>query len=404
MKKIRKLLIGLAGLSLSLGAAIGVGLTADKGASEAKADGDIRLYLDITGFKTWYDQDPVTIKFKTYNDTHEEQLFDTVRVSDYCYYIDIAPATLEEYASGNGYSFARCSADGKTVHNTAGWITYSAGIKTCCYVTSWDYGNWSNSNQYTWTLVGAQNGTWTDDPATQTINYPLTFRFDADGMAFYNIDIDLDNGAVFKVKNSEGVFYGYEYMSSNALGYTYLSGSGDNNITVGNGGGKFEVYFKPLVWLDGKPKQGNYWMQVSSTTEIISFSTRFLTAMRNDDVCGNTKARQDDYNKSGIDTIWSTWKNEFDGSLTDGARNKFKEDSSLTNVSDAAKLYLHVVDRYGSSYIWTKASAVSSRVNPVTSMGTITSNVTLIIAISLTTLSVVAVGGYFFIRRRKEDR
>ena len=54
MKKMKKLLIGLAGLSLSVGAAIGVGLNADNGAKEAKAETYSGTVVVDTTYATFY--------------------------------------------------------------------------------------------------------------------------------------------------------------------------------------------------------------------------------------------------------------------------------------------------------------------------------------------------------------
>ena len=53
MKKLKRLLIAVAGLSLSVGAAVGVGLHVDRGIKEAKAENESTLYLDISGYTDW---------------------------------------------------------------------------------------------------------------------------------------------------------------------------------------------------------------------------------------------------------------------------------------------------------------------------------------------------------------
>ena len=247
-----------------------------------------------------------------------------------------------------------------------------------------------------WYVKGSMGTTgWTADPA-----YKLNLRRNDSGkIDFYSTTIEFEEGDEFKVSNvSYDSFYGYdtlrEYGGLSAKEKGHVSGKDASNITVVVGG-TYEVYADTH-----EAKQ--IWVQIDSQSEIEDFSSRFLTAMRANAVCGNTEERHNDNNKAGIDTVWSTWKDEFEGSLTDGAKEKFLTTNANKDVSDAAKLYKQIVTRYGESYKWDDVPTSSNVVvNPINN----DSNDSMTIAIvAVSAISLIAIGSFFFVRKRKESK
>ena len=108
---------------------------------------------------------------------------------------------------------------------------------------------------------------------------------------------------------------------------------------------------------------------------------------------------EDADNHSGVASIWTTWKNEYEG-LSSDIRTVFKTSDNAT-IARARGLYHHVMTRY-SAYLtaWTDGPSASYNIGTLTNE---TNNVTPIVIILISVIGLVAVGSIFVIRRRKEN-
>lgn len=127
------------------------------------------------------------------------------------------------------------------------------------------------------------------------------------------------------------------------------------------------------------------------------FATDFVAAMEDDDVCGTTDSRHNDNNATAVSAIWDDWKGLYN-SLKSTTQGSFK-DSTTSKGTQAKALYLHIVDRYKLT-AWTNAP--SGLVNISFENNNSASSATLVI-ILVASISLVAVSGYFVIRRRREN-
>ena len=250
-------------------------------------------------------------------------------------------------------------------------------------------GSWTQDDQKTWTVVGATNGVWAG--GDEDISISLTMRFDKEGLEFYNTSVELTAGSVFKVKNSTNNYYGYDCIEEgdgSVLDLGDVSGNGNSNITVVNSG-TYEIYMKPFV--------AKFWMQENSEESATSWASSFLSETNS--ICSNGGTSAD--HLSALEGVWSTLKSSYE-SLTTGAKNILKAGTANATVADAHDRYVHIMQRYGNDLSafngWTVSG--SRNVLPVIAKEN-TNTIAIIVIISL--VSVTAIGGYFFIKRRQEN-
>ncbi len=384
------------GLAAVLGLGVGAGLKAGQ-VKEAKAGDAVRLYLDMSSNSDWYSSS-ATFKVHTWNSANGDKYFPATKAANAYYYADVDLAT---YSSGGGYRFSRFDSEGKTEWTKGAWNDYAGGVNNYYKVDSGSYttttGTWS-SVETSWQVLGAQNGEWT--ALHQDIEIDLTIKFDSDGLQLYTRTLTLEKNAQFKVKSAGGVYYGFDKVDNGAggarkAGNVVKAADGDDpNIKVVNGG-IYEIYVKPLA-----ADANKIWLQENSDESAKNFSNDFLTAMRAGGVCGTTDESQKRDNKTAVEAIWSTWKTNFEA-LTTGAKSSFGSLSD-ENVVAARKLYVHCRDRY-SLTAWTGAPATASNVvtNPINNNS---DNALTIAIVAASAISLLAVGGFFFIRKRKESK
>lgn len=393
------------GLAAVLGLGAGVGLKAGQ-VRETKATGTTRIYLDMslrndamTNDNNWSSSN-ASFKVQTWGTTPGDAFTVAVKAANNYWYADVDLTNVE------GYRFIRYDSTGINEWNRGKWtsditVNYFVPSAWSGGGTGNDSGNtngtWSKVNTTNWKVTGHTGGTWAGDADT---NIALSsVKFDGDGLQVYSTSVALEANTLIKFTDGTN-WYGYDKLSTynnqsaREKGYVIKATEGDDpNIKVVTGG-TYEVYVKPA--------DNSVWMQLDSQSEIVDFSTRFLSAMRNNSVCGSTEARQKEYNKAGIDTVWSTWKNEFENDLTSGARSKLLESNANENVSNAAKLYNHIVGRYGEGYAWSGAPASSNvAMNPIINNS---NDNAVVVIVAFSALSLLALCGFFFIRKRKESK
>ena len=328
-KRIIGISLGVASLVATAGATFAFNMNSK--AQEVRAASPTRLYLDTSGFADWHSSS-ASFKVHTWNNANGDKYFPVTRLnqgSDVCWYADVDLAT---YANGGGYRFTRYNSDGSTEWNKGAWQTYADGVKTYYYATGWTAGTWSNNDQKSWSIKGSASGNWTG--GSDDIDITLTKRIDDEGLQFYSTNVVLPAGAQFKVVNTtDNDWLGFNKMETNDLGKTYLTGKNDSNISVGNGGGTFEIYMKPST--------GKFWAQVSSITEATTFSSNFLSATNSICSSGSTSADH----SSALLGIWSAQTTAWN-KLTSGAKNAFKVGTANSTITNAHDRYVHIMTRY----------------------------------------------------------
>ena len=167
-----------------------------------------------------------------------------------------------------------------------------------------------------------------------------------------------------------------------------VSGSGSSNITVVNSG-SYESYMKPFA--------SKFWMQENSEASATSWATDFVN--QTNSICSNGCTSAD--HLDALKSVWTGLKNSF-YSLTLGARNIVKAGSANATVANAHDRYVHIMTRYtGELDEFRDWSVSGSRILlPVTSNQN-SNTIGIIVIISI--VSVTAIGGFFFIRKRKEN-
>lgn len=380
-----KTILAIALSATGLSGAVAFGVAANKETiHETSAASTTRLYLDMSGFADWY-SDSASFKVHTWNSANGDQYHAVTKVDSAYYYADVDLAT---YASGGGYRFTRYNSTGSDEWNRGAWQSYTANKGTYYRATGWIAGTWDESNQKTWTVVGATNGVWAG--GDEDISIPLQMRFDGEGLQFINTTVELTANSVFKVKNSDNSYYGYDAIetgSGSVIAAGDVSGSGSGNITVVNTG-SYEIYMKPFA--------GKFWMQENSTATATSWCTSFLNATGSICSSGGTSADH----SSALSAIWSDQNTSF-GALTLGARNIIKTGTANATVADAHDRYVHIVTRYAGVLDefdeWTVSSA-----RPMNQIVKNSNSVAIIIVTSIALLS--ATGAFFILRKKRKEQ
>lgn len=101
-------------------------------------------------------------------------------------------------------------------------------------------------------------------------------------------------------------------------------------------------------------------------------------------------------NKSAVSTVWSDLKEMFEG-LTSGSKTSFSS-SSNAEIVQAKTAYLHIVSRYGLA-TWDGApSASQSTIRPIINSANYT-----LVAIIIGSISLISLGGFFLLKKKKEN-
>lgn len=259
-----------------------------------------------------------------------------------------------------------------------------------------------------WKVLGDSSGTW--DAQHQDIEVTLPYKTgsaESGGAEYYTQTLTLVEGAVFKVVNMNvqpNVYYGYDCLETgehSAKGtYVVADGTGtDVNIKVAVAG-TYELYMKAST--------GKIWMQISSQDEAIAYGGEFLSLI----TCNSDSVsfQIDAWNKVGSATTSAEYKFEH---LTSGARSylaSLQPNESGNDAEKAVARYDRILGKYGygtasgqyHDFMGRTPARLSANVRPFfNSTNNDGSNVVVIVIISA--FAVTAIGGYFFLRHRKEN-
>lgn len=169
-----------------------------------------------------------------------------------------------------------------------------------------------------------------------------------------------------------------------------------------NVAGTYEIYLKTTAGSD------KLWIQQDSATEAASYATTFLSTI----TCTNESTTFDinAWNKVGSATTSMEYKYE---QLTSGARNLLAEASPNqggTAIEQCAARYDRILSKYGygtatgqyHDFMGRTPAKQSAAIRPIISANSNDGNA-LLIGIVLSAFAVTAIGGYFFLRHRKEN-
>lgn len=420
MKKLRKLLIGLAGLSLSVGAAVGVGLNADKGAKEAKATGGATIYLD----NAWVAGGADTAKYWVHewdssnkNDTYDAWMTPAAN--------GLFTVTMNK-ASYDSLIFIRVSSNlndfkwpdqSDDSWNQTGDQTIPGGKNTFklydnCTDGEWDTNVRVNVADGTY-LVGKYHGAaenWeavslSNDKVTESVTYD-------EGLNKFYATVELYAGDYFKLINiNRGIQYWETIHSIRSADETYYPHDWNgNNIKVTKAG----IYYVTIGFETEGENIGKQWVYLSNSAS--AFADEFLSG--DTMTCDPTGVNEPVFKTEVKDYSWAYFDSYYKG-LDTYAKETFytaTNDKNGTNIEKFVSRYFTILANHGdvrdledklvyTQFLTNTAGTVRAAriVNniPVLSNGD-NSNTTLIVVIAISAISILTIGGYFFIRKRKE--
>lgn len=361
-------------LSLALGLGVGIGLKAN-GVKEAKADSSGTVAIDVGTIDWTTASAKIAFCFQKDGETDFWTNFASESsASEDIYSVSYAglsftPTKVNAVRFASGTSEPSWDA---TRHNNVYNLKYSKNMFVI--LTDWDVG-YDLTNLY----VKGDHNTWgtTDELTlnTTTMKYELSSTY-----IKKNQKIKLYNNAGTGGSARNG-WLGYtDNFSTDAK--TLVTNDVSDNAVFSNTSA-YSFSFDPLT------------LKVDIADEsadgAIEFSNQFTTAMATP--CADENA----YNKSAVSDIWGTWKSEFEN-LTADAKTEFRTNNN-SKIVQARKLYTHVQSRY-SLTSWDGASASSNAtINPIP---TNSESTTTLVITTVSLVSLLAVGGLFFLKKKKQ--
>lgn len=398
MKKIRKLLIGLAGLSLSVGAAIGVGLNADKGVKEAKAD-DVTytLWVEFKDDCRWdaqaYDAN-VKIGFHIWNNDNPGGAINTdlveltpgVQFVKFSFTTNINPnRIIAGRFKNNATSFTW---DTSLLLNRSDKLGDGVFYQSNGWLELKEYKDNGYCESYTWQSPHS---------VSLYVNGSLSTELDSrkrgdvsTKIEAYKTDINLALNDTFEI-DVAGVKYATTSVQDSIAGNFDLTGSKPKCLVPGS----YDLYFNT--------EANTLWIQMAADAEAEAYADYFLTNF----TCGGTTGPNAG-TVTAVEGTWTTLSSKWTP-MTSGAKAYFnvQPDEEGTKFQQVLARYKYVIEKYGtgeySDFMGKGYTKKLSAVAPVVVDNT-SANTALIAIITISAISLLAVGGYFFIRSKKEDR
>lgn len=201
-----------------------------------------------------------------------------------------------------------------------------------------------------------------------------------------------DEFKVFDITSGSDAGYVAEGMTND---YD-LFHSNDGNI-VCTSDTSYDIYYKP--------QHNAIWIEENATVAATHFAGTFLTVTGG--ICKDSSAGQGD---TDLDALKAAWNAKGDGTtlvdkwnvLSSGAKGVFASGTGHADIVSAVARYRVIMGRYaGTLTAFTDGPELAGG-NALVTSETSTTNQTLIIAI-VAALTIVSVGGFVFIRRRREN-
>ena len=400
------------GLVAMLGLGVGVGLaSANQEVKVAEATGEKTIYLYTNN--EWEAAEP-TVKVRLYNtSTKTNDYVVAQKIATNYYYAEI------NTTNHNGYQFQRFSTDGTEYWN--GYSSYCTNFSNnFCSLTSYTYDgdngtDWSFSDyvakdESILANVDAVSSFWYNDecslflwmngPRGQKIlsmsrvgNSNLLKATASTGGVFYTQLVVLRGNAAFNNGGSPDWSKCYNqsidlYVSSSDLGKTAIyvlsaETAGKKNATLNN--------LSDAYLIDAF---GNYFLSATTGYCGSALTTEQQTAIK------NTLDAMEAFEVNGVRTAFANGEIKH---TVDGHSNKANEAVSrywnMTHEADHAK-----GSAYGDFLELGGVFMARSLVSTEFAITSASNSNTLIIIIAASVVTLVAIGGYFYLRKRKEDR
>ena len=393
MKKRNVFAVAIASLALALG--VGAGLKANK-VQEVKADsapyvGSVCIeFQALGGTPNYWDDSNAKVAFYAFNNSTSKPYgwssMITTKAGTHNYEISYSFEN-DPFTSGTQFHLVRFNSshsdtpDWNDIWNRYDNITFSQVM----YMYNDNGVKVSAQNQVANYLVS--NGS--------ANNVRLSFnKFSTNVECYRNmVSIAKDEQFTIKFNNAE-----YHELKS-GVSATYFKE--ENNKIVCNVTGTYDLFF------DTNTKK--LWVQVDSVTEAAGFAHTFLDTT--DLICKDSSLGSGDTVLADLQAAWNK-KATPDGTslvekweaLTSGAKSAFGSNSNSV-IASARERYIVIMQRYGSPTLTAFTDGPSYSSNVVSTLAPAienSTNIALIIVI-VSTISLVALGGFFFIKRKKEN-
>lgn len=262
-------------------------------------------------------------------------------------------------------------------------------------------GAWQNpyygSRNYTWTMVTSTDGFKTSERMT------VPYKGDGSGQAY--ISLSLDAGTEFYFERNDATTATDRDWDDRDTQDTSMAGGAV--VASTDSSGNFRAAKKSALEIYVKPN-GKVWIQNDSTADAKSFASSFVESIE-----GNCPYNYSTESYSGktVSNLVSAWnaQGEAYSHLTDGAKSVLQSatTSSEGSLKDFARVYDYVLGKYESTLTQSGNAGnfanrtvvpVAGAINPIST--SVESSYTSIIAI-IGAVSLVAIGGFFFIRRKR---
>lgn len=270
----------------------------------------------------------------------------------------------------------------------------------------------SSSNNYAFTGIDASTTGITSVSITNNVieyNVNLgivTFELYSEGYSIYIENGDNATKYIGRETNSNGLDYSVETAYQNTIswedaGTVKISGSAGpvflfNNNSLGSGGQRFRYYKDKTSSTTGYC--GIYLFKFMTNQ---NKAEEYATDFNNANVCGTT----DD--TPAIASVWAEQKTAW-GKLSNGAK------SLLTNGTATGTEVAQCLERYDTAVakaiVRGTSASIDNFMNRTVSVGSasifssIETNNSIVFIVVISLVSLTAVGGYFFVRRRKETQ
>ena len=384
---------------LGVGVFSGVKLSENKSAVKVEAANNFTVGSTVFFRSTlgwWYDASAATYAY-FYNDSTSSNYWQKM---DYNYFSD---------------NFAWCTVPSGTWPNVifvrtnggSGWgnkwnqtTNLSAGSGDCFVVNGGGgdacTGSWSTfSSQQTWKVgVGS------------TLSTALSYRNNSEGAVFYSTSVDLVKDSTLYIHRdagtgAEGWFKSqyFEEGPNSGVDKGYIQKNGDNVDATCLKSGSLEFYVKMNSQL--------VWTQVPSSTEADEYAQTFLSTIKCTGSATNFNINQ--WNTVGSATTSMEYKYS---QLTSGAKSLLsgaQASQSGSNIQKCAARYDYILGKYGYGTASgqyhdfmgrTPARFAAPRIALFGNSNINTNSAFIVIVVSIVSAS--AIGGYFFLRRKKQ--
>ena len=406
--KLKNLFITL-GLALAVGIGAGAGLSARRVVKEAKATGvelaaGTNIYIDSGWSGAWIN---AWVHYTSGGSEYETFTEDALSGKDMI--------KLKRAATGMTITRSGSKLTGKVwsdsfYENNKGTFQFETGKN---FLVSLGYSG-ANPEQLsgTWGTLKYQIKNFTQD---NSIDMNDGYDDGGNHQAFVTTSALAANDTFKLVTNYNGTipsgnYYGYSVLQSGAgscKDTLMLDDESDSHNIKVKEASTYEIYLN---------SSRQVWIQQDSTIAATSFASTFLS--KTNTICKDSSLGAGDTNPSALVPVWNA---EDDGedqlvelwnNLSSGAKTVFAAGTANVTITEAKNRYVHIMERYnktngttaqildeftgGPSY-----AGANSVLTPIVN----DSNNSLTIAIvAVSTISLITIGSFFFIRKRKEDR